>query len=214
MHKVLISFMFSTIAAIALTVIVVLLFSPQYIIDSINDERASYEKVLGSENVEKAVLMTDDVFTGLNPAIRFTEKYFIIEEDQMMSNLNENNPGVGNSASWFRIKLQEAHDTGWNVIYQTLQRLSFFVILLPLFLFIAIPAIVHGLSEREIKKQSLGYTSPLRYNLSFLGFLSLLFLAVVLLFLPINVTIEFLFLWIIVAAYLLKTVTSHLLKRF
>jgi hypothetical protein len=98
-------------------------------------------------------------------------------------------------------------------MYQSLQRLSIIYELRYIFLLLIIPACVDGYNVRKIKINSFGYTSPLFYQLGFIGitglFAGLFFLATV----PFAIPFELYTAWMLITVYFMRSIIANTQKK-
>lgn len=214
MHKILLSFVIGIAVTMLGVALMVIFASPKFIVDGVNNERNDFAQVVGVKNVTNVVNETEEMFQSTQSAREWSESVFVVEKNKDLEVLEEKNAAIGGAAYWVRDAFQNLHDTIWNMVYQTFQRVSFVMLLLPLLLFIALPAIVDGFMTREIKKQTMGYTSPYKYNVGFLGSVSLLFVFLFMLMAPFDIPVIAYFLWTILFALATWIATAHLLKKF
>lgn len=132
---------------------------------SIIEERDKVSNWLGDETTDNLVLKTNrwykDIFvdTGL---VHASYGFIPTEDDR------EHSGGLGEFGRYDIFPVaKERIDVLWAAIYQSIQRMSLFILWSPYMLPLFIPAVIDGLSVRQIKKVSYGYASPVRYHTAY-----------------------------------------------
>ena len=140
----------------------VLIISPEFIRKELAEEQQHVANVLGARVEHNLREESADVFrkalvdTGVVSASYDT---LIPTEDQRRRSV-----GMEELGSTTFVWLGERLKALWNSVYQMFYRFSVLWAWAPAILPLAIPAVVDGLSIREIKKMSYGYASPVRYH--------------------------------------------------
>ena len=213
MHKLAIGALIGTAITFLMIVVVVVLTSPSWMVQTINEERALYLPLMSEQKMIEVVEKADEKFASWRPLTEKTQAWFYIEEDEMAKKLKEASRGTGEAVSWWTEKLIEAHDTAWNLIYQSVQRFYIFLLFAPMALVLFLAASIDGLMNREIKKTDMSYSSPLKYNLAFIGIFAGIFIFFLLFFQPFNVPYIFMVSLALFLALSVRTVFTHLQKK-
>ena len=132
---------------------------------SITNERDMVSDWLGEETTDNLIANTNKWYktvfadTGL---VKGSYGFIPNEEDR------EHSGGLGEFGRYDIFPAaKERIDVMWAAIYQSIQRMSLFILWSPYMLPLFIPAVIDGLSVRSIKKVSYGYASPVRYHTAF-----------------------------------------------
>jgi hypothetical protein len=100
----------------------------------------------------------------------------------------------------------------WAVVLRALQRFALFCAWLPYALPVLVPAAVDGWNQRLIKRETFGYTSPVRFHAASYVVISLVFLPVFYMFVPMTVHPMIIPLWSILGGVSVVILTSNVQK--
>lgn len=101
----------------------------------------------------------------------------------------------------------------WFTVYQGVQRLSMIQLWIPYLLPMFIPAFIHGMCIREVKKVSYGYASPVVYHAALQVFMLLIFLPLFYISLPISIHPSMVLLWGIAISICFVFISSNIQKQ-
>jgi hypothetical protein len=197
------------IATFFLAIAIVAFGTPSNVIKTINEERSLVAESMGPEALERSVRRTNDLYKYFTPAIKSSLNF--LNDDQQIEQIRGKNNQLNLHS--LRIWYNEAIESFWNLIYQSVQRMSIIYELFPIFCLILVPACVDGFTVRQVRITSFGYTSPLFYQLGFIGLagliVGLLFLATV----PFAVPFEFYTAWMLTAVYFMRSICANTQKK-
>lgn len=189
----------------------VLIISPEFIRKELAEEQQHVANVLGprvehnlreeaAEHFRKAF-----VDTGV---VRATYDTLIPTEDQRRRSVGMEELGSGTFV-WLGERMRAL----WNSIYQMFYRFGVLWAWAPAILPLAIPAIVDGLSIREIKKMSYGYASPVRYHAMTHALVFLVMALPIYIAFPIAVSPMVIPIWAVLVCLALMIFTANVQKR-
>lgn len=101
----------------------------------------------------------------------------------------------------------------WVTVYQGIQRMSMIQLWLPYLLPLFIPAFIHGMCVREIKKVSYGYASPVVYHAALQVMMMLVFLPLFYISLPISIHPAVVLAWGIALSICFVFISSNIQKQ-
>lgn len=127
----------------------------------VEEERRMTFTWLGRETVEDMIEKTDENFESWFEQTGVVSASFALIPTREQ---RENSTGMQNMGSELWPYIEGRIRIMWVTVYQALQRLSMIAMWLPYLLPALLPAVVHGLCAREIKKVSYGYASPVVYH--------------------------------------------------
>jgi len=153
--------------------------------DSIHEERILVSDWLGEESTDSLITDTNDVYKYL-----FVDTNIIIGSYKIIPTKNdrEKSKGIETLGSTIFPYVKERIDVMWSAIYQSIQRMSLFMMWVPYMLPLFIPAFIDGMSVRNVKKFTYGYASPVRYHTAYHFIVILLAAIPFYLAIPVSVT--------------------------
>ena len=101
----------------------------------------------------------------------------------------------------------------WVTVYQGVQRLAMIRLWIPYLLPLFIPAFIHGMCVREVKKVSYGYASPVVYHAALQVFSLLMFLPLFYVSLPISIHPSMVLAWGIALSICFVFISSNIQKQ-
>lgn len=103
---------------------------------------------------------------------------------------------IGDGITWFEQRL----NAFWAAVFRGFQRWALFSTWLPYVLLLFLPAAIDGWTQRAIKKETYGYTSPVRYAAAFYMLVGLIVLPLGYFLVPVEITPLFPPVWAIFAS--------------
>lgn len=185
-----------TLLILIIEVFAVALFTHKEWVESqIHEEYAATVEVMGQRNAGRIYQSADEEFKRLvvQPGI-FDESYkmFIPQGARDI----EGEHILGDGITWFEQRL----NAFWAAVFRGFQRWALFVTWLPYVLLLFLPAAIDGWAQRAIKKETYGYTSPVRYAAAFYMLVVLLVLPLGYFMLPLRITPLFPPVWAVLAS--------------
>lgn len=173
----------------------------QYVVNALG---ARVEHDLREESAE--AFRTVFVNTGI---VRASYDLFIPTEQQ-----RQNSRGLEELGGKTFVWVGERLNALWNQIYQMFYRMSVLLAWAPAILPLAIPAVVDGLSMREIKKATYGgYASPVRYHAMTHAIMFLVLGVPIYIGFPMAVSPMLIPIWAILICVALMVFTANIQKR-
>ncbi|KZX73689.1 hypothetical protein A3715_15680 [Oleiphilus sp. HI0009] len=198
------------IGSLFMAMCVVVLSKPKTVINLINEERAMVEETMGREALERSIRRTNDLYRTFKPAIIVSLNF--LNDDGRINKIDGRS--IPNSLHSTRKFYNECIEVFWNLVYQSLQRIFIIIELGWFALLIMIGAGVDGWTVRNIKKTSFGYTSPVFYQLGFIG-VSIFFVGVLMLTtVPFAIPFWVYTIWMVIMAFCVRFVTANTQKLF
>lgn len=187
------------------------LISSDFIERAIREEREMMVTWLGASAADEMIAKADGRFIRWfkdSGAIDRSFHFFVPTEEERL-----NAKGMERLGEKIFPLAEQRLSVFWASVYQSVQRLSAFLMWMPYMLLIIVPAVVDGLLARKIKQVTFGYTSGTRYTaarhlLVFLAFAPMFYLAT-----PISVHPVVVPLWAGLLAIALITLFSNVQKR-
>ncbi|MBT4836484.1 MAG: DUF4400 domain-containing protein [Methylococcales bacterium] len=205
------SMLMITMILILEAIIVIAFISPGWIEEQIDKEHEATQAWLGEE---KAV----EIKTG---AFVFYKTYFLDTDFQKAmyqlfiptQKQKERSVGMETTGDVFFDWLKERFDAIWFSIYQTTYRVLMIFSWLPFFIPIIIATVIDGLMTRECKKREYGYTSDVRYNMSFKSIYLMMVIFLIYIFTPIQITPMIVPMCLGVIAFSVWILSSHIQQQ-
>lgn len=192
-------------------VLAALIISPEFIRKELAEEQQHVVNALGAR-VEHGLreqsaeaFRTVLVDTGV---VRASYDMLVPTEDQRRRSVGMEELG-GSTFVWVGERLKAF----WNSVYQMFYRFSVLWAWAPAILPLAIPAVIDGLSIREIKKMSYGYASPVRYHAMTHALVFLLMAIPIYVAFPISVNPLVIPIWAVLVCLALMIFTANVQKR-
>lgn len=188
-----------------------ILTSNNWLHDSIGDERDMVSNWLGRETSSDLVIKTNTYYQSLfvdTGLVKASYALIPTEEERQRSGAFTD---FGRESLFPAAK--ERIDVMWAAIYQSIQRMTLFVLWTPYMLPLFIPAFIDGLSVRQIKKVSYGYASPVRYHTAYHFIVVLIAAIPFYLALPVAVTPLVIPLWAAAFSFAVMLMLTNLQKQ-
>jgi len=204
--------LFVALVILLIEVVIVGVFTPNdWLTRSIREERTMVTRWLGGKTTQALIQQTNTIYKTLfvdTGIVHASYGYIPTREDR------QNSPGLEHLGERYYFPyFKDRIDVMWSAIYQSIQRLTLFMLWTPYMLPLFIPAMYDGLSIRNIKKVTYGYASPVRYQTAFLTIVFLLAAIPFYLAIPVAVTPMIVPLWTIVFSLAVMLMTSNLQKK-
>lgn len=152
--------------------------------NQITSERQMTADWLGRNTLVDLVEKADSSFSSL-----FEETGMVAASYSIIPSREEKEGSVGleelGSGIWPYV--ESRIQVMWITIYQGVQRMAMIQLWVPYMLPLFIPAFIHGMCVREIKKVSYGYASPVVYHAALQMMLLLIFLPLFYISLPLSI---------------------------
>ena len=175
-------------------VFAVLLFTQRSLVEKqINREYAGTVQLMGKQNAARIYATANRWFIDTmvkSGAFDASYHMFVPQGERDMKGQHALSDGIG----WFEQRL----NAFWAVIFRSYQRWALFLAWLPYALLILVPSAIDGWVQRQIKKETFGYTSPLRYAVAFYTMVALLVSPILYFLLPVAITPLFAPIWAVV----------------
>lgn len=197
------------ISTLALAIIVVLFFKPADVIDNIRDERVMLINELGPEAETRIVENTNDTFIKFSDSIRYSVNYLYEKGDVSIYGHSHLEKPVRSLRDFFYDTLT----TFWNLMYQSVMRCFIWAEIVGSIFLITIPSFIDGYIIRKIRTYSFGYTSPLFYQLGYIGIAACISTLLLLVTLPVLVPLWSYIVWVLLFSYCIRSVSANLQKK-
>lgn len=198
--------------AVLLEMLLIALFvSASWVNAQIKEERSAIFSWLGKETTTNIIESTNNSYRYFFQATGLVEgsyEIFIPNKEQIQASAGMETLGKPVFV-WFKERL----DAFWITIYHSFQRLFTLLEWLPYMLPLLLPAVIDGAMQREIKKVTYGYASPVRYHTAFHLLLALIFLPFIYMFFPIAVTPIIIPIWALLLAIVLLVLSANIQKK-
>lgn len=198
--------------AVMLELLLICIFvNATWVSAQIEEERSFTLKRLGMDTTMQIVNASNDAYEYLfkkSGIAAGSYKLLIPSHEQRAASMGLESLGMG-AFEWLKGRI----DTFWISIYHSLQRLFTLLQWFPYLLPLLVPAIIDGLTQREIKKVSYGYASPVKYHTAFHLLVALIFVPLLYLFFPIAVTPLVVPVWAFVLAAVLLMLSANIQKQ-
>lgn len=186
-------------------------FEPERVVAEIEKEHILVLERLGEEQAIKLALGAKQTFTTIfvdTGIVETTYKMFIPTDEEVARSR-----GMQNLGKEFFPKVQTTLRSFWNGIYQSVYRLHLLFEWKIFFLALFIPACIDGFTQREIKKTSYGYASPVRYHASLHMLVLMVMMVPFYMFFPWSLTPMAVPIWGVCMSLVLLTLTSNVQKK-
>lgn len=185
-----------TLMVLIIEVFAVALFTQkEWVERQIHEEYAETVQVMGQRNAGRIYKTADEDFQKLVvKSGLFDESYrmFVPQGERDMGGQHAISDGI----TWFEQRL----NAFWAAMFRGFQRWALFTTWLPYVLLLFLPAAIDGWSQRAIKKETYGYTSPVRYAAAYYILVGLIVLPLGYFLLPVQITPLFPPVWAICAS--------------
>lgn len=197
---------------ILIEIVVVAMFIPnEMVLKEIDQEQSQVVQVLGPQPESAVRSRANDWFRVAFYDSGFMRVFFdVLSPSAQQREASAGLESFGNEAFSF---VDRRVETFFNAIYQATYRTALFVAWVPFVIPIAIPALADGLISREIKKHTLGYSSPVRYHAATHTLIFLIAAVPIYLMLPFSVHPLIVPVWAIAAAVTLSVFTANIQQR-
>lgn len=192
-------------------VIVGVLVPNHWLENSIVSEREMVTDWLGEDTTLSLIESTNKIYKYLfvdTNIVRYSYGLIPTEEERQRSRGFEEF-----GRDFFFPYVKSRIDVMWSAIYQSLQRTSLFLMWVPYMLPLFIPAIIDGLSIRNIKKVTYGYTSSVRYHTAYHILVLLLAAVPIYLAIPVAVTPISVLVWACIFSFSAMLMMANLQKK-
>lgn len=178
--------------------------------EQITSERQMTANWLGRDTLVELVRQADAAFSSaFEETGMISASYAIIPSRQERAN----SAGLENLGSSIWPYVESRIQVMWVTIYQGAQRLSMIQLWLPYLLPLFIPAFIHGMCVREVKKVSYGYASPVVYHAALQVMMMLIFLPLFYVSLPISIHPAAVLVWGIALSICFVFISSNIQKQ-
>jgi len=178
--------------------------------EQIISEREMTKNWMGIPTMDQLVTLSDASFNS-----KFVDTGAVKGSYRIIPNYEErmNSTGISDMGDGLWSYVGSRIEVFWLTIYQAVQRWNTLLMWLPYLLPIMIPAVVHGLCVREIKKVSYGYASPVVYHSAGHALAFILALPLFYITSPINIHPSAIFIWGVMFSLVVLTLTSNIQKQ-
>lgn len=178
--------------------------------DQITSERQMTADWLGRDTLVDLVEKADSGF-----ASAFEETGMVAASYAIIPSKNERDGSAGleNLGGSIWPYVESRIQVMWVTVYQGAQRLAMIQLWLPYLLPLFVPAFIHGMCVREVKKVSYGYASPVVYHAALQTMTLLVFLPLFYVSLPISIHPASVLVWGIALSICFVFISSNIQKQ-
>lgn len=199
-------------ALLLLEIVLVACFvKPDKAMSVVEVERRMVANTLGAVGESRIRERADGAFKAVfveSGFMRGSFRMVIPSADERRRSSGMQDLGTG-AFTWMERRMQSI----WYGVYGLIYRWCVFTAWLPFVLPVAIPAVIDGLVRREIKKNTFGYSSPVRYHTATHMLVLLAFVIPYYLLSPLVIHPIFTPVWAIVSSFFLAVFAANIQKR-
>lgn len=198
------------IAWILQIVLVGVMLPSDFLQQQIESERRMMAEWMGMPAVNRLVTISNDTFDD-----SFVNTGAVAASYRLVPNREEkeNSTGLSDLGGQTWSYIESRLEILWLTIYQAIQRFHTLALWFPYLLPIMIPAVIHGMCVRAIKKVSYGYASPVLYHSAGHALALVLMLPLFYITSPISIHPMAIFLWGIAVSITIVVMTSNVQKQ-
>lgn len=174
------------------------------------NERQMTSDWMGTATMHDLVRTSDQSFNAI-----FVDSGIVRGSYRIIPNYEErqNSVGISDLGTGLWNYVGSRIEVFWLTVYQAVQRWRTLLMWLPFLLPVFVPAVVHGLCIREIKKVSYGYASPVVYHSAGHALAFILALPLFYITSPISIHPAGIFIWGIAFSFVILTIASNIQKQ-
>lgn len=201
---------FWLIAWVIQIVLIGSLLPGDFLQSQILDERKMTSDWMGLTTMTELVKSSDASFNS-----KFVDTGIVRGSYRIIPNHEEkmNSAGLNDLGDWLWNYVGSRIEVFWLTVYQAVQRWNTLMMWIPYLLPVFMPAVIHGLCVREVKKVSYGYASPVVYHSAGHALAFILALPLFYITSPISIHPAAIFVWSVMFSLVVLTLTSNIQKQ-